>query len=189
MPILNRPTRRTTRTHEGSRSGGFVGSVCLALFAAGCGRAHSPILQPVAIREDARIQYARSLIPDVKFTVPIEVQRKSKENKARWGGPNGTVPRAWVASDHSRIVVGDWSDIYHTNPQALAAALAHEQYHIDHNGDASPEFEIPAYEYQLQILKSLNGRDPEVEKALEAQRMYQATFAGGAHADVPHCDR
>jgi hypothetical protein len=120
--------------------------------------------------EDERIRVARSLLPDVKFSVPIEVQGKTPENRDRWGD-SGKVTRAWIdPAKRDKIYVGNWSSIYRKNPKALAAALAHEQYHLDKGDD-----EIPAYEYQMQILKSLRGDDPEVAAALNAQREFAKT--------------
>ena len=80
--------------------------------------------------------------------------------------PPGTRTRAWAVrrNGQDEINVPDWTE--EKDNRALAALIAHEQFHLD----TKSSDEGPAYQKQLEVLESLRAPAAEVSRVRNSQR-------------------
>lgn len=98
---------------------------------------------------------------------PPDVSRVAVSHQhALRGSPQ--VSAAWTDPQEHMIYVNDQSRAYKDaakgRGQELAAALAHEQYHMDHGAD-----EGPAYDHQITVLQRLGAKSSLVNEIRRAR--------------------
>jgi hypothetical protein len=130
----------------------------------------TPDPQPTTPPLPSGVMAALGLLGKEASTLPIQTVSAQNENLARGGQ---TVSQAWVKPGDNTIYVADWTDDYRKAEKGdlqarinLAAAIAHEAYHVSHGED-----EAGAYDEQLRVLRDLGAKSSKI-KDIERARAY-----------------